>query len=60
MNSEKTLLTVTEIARDLGVYDRTVRFWLAKGKLRGANRTGQWRIPRDSYEQFKKEYTAAV
>jgi len=47
-------LRVEDIAADLGRSPSTVREWLRTGELRGYKfRDREWRIPWDSYEEFK-------
>ena len=42
-------LSVSEVARRWGVSERTVRYWCAVGKIRGAFLTGKtWNIPEDA------------
>lgn len=47
----KEFYSPKEIAELLGKSDFTVRTWIKAGKLK-ALKVGQWRIPKDSLQEF--------
>jgi excisionase family DNA binding protein len=54
-------LSLGEISTELGVSQRTLRFWIADGKLPGAAKFGRsWRIEVDAYEHWKAEASSSA
>jgi excisionase family DNA binding protein len=60
-------LTVTEVARELGVDVRNVLAWITSGELRAANvarsrdcKRPRWRITRDALDAFILSRTASA
>ena len=49
------MLTVKEIATELKVTERTVRRWIAEGKLEAHKIQGVVRIENGEYQRFLKE-----
>jgi len=53
--TETATLSVSDVAKDLGVSRATILRWGRAGKLRGFFRIGKkWLIRREDYEQFIK------
>lgn len=50
----KEFYSPKEIAELLGKSDFTVRAWIKAGKLK-ALKVGQWRIPKDSLQEFLEQ-----
>ena len=53
MTETLPMLTPQDVARILGVHQKTVHLWLRNGKLKGIKISYRaWRIPRSALEQF--------
>lgn len=48
-------LTITEIAENLRVSDRTVRNWIEKGSLKAYRFGLSYRVTKESFEKFVQE-----
>lgn len=48
-------ITVNSASRKAGVSDRTIRNWIAKGKLQAKKEHGQWLIDPDSLSEIGNE-----
>lgn len=46
------LLTVNQVAKLLGVHEKTIRRYINNGRLVAKKIGGQWRIEREAYEQL--------
>lgn len=46
------LLTIAAVAEFCAVHDRTVRRWVAQGRLRAVKAGGLVRVPRDELARF--------
>jgi len=51
------MFTVKEIAQELKVTERTVRRWIADGKLKAIKIQGILRIENPEYQRFLKDET---
>ena len=49
------ILTISEIAEQLKVSNRTVRNWIESGKLKGFRFGLQYRIKKEDFEEFIKQ-----
>lgn len=56
LDREKAYLTVAEFAHVQGVDPSSVRKWVARAELEGAEKgpDGEWRIPRDSKRRLRQ------
>lgn len=57
MNVEKSLLTVKEAAKQLGLRECTIRAWLARRRLPRVNCGRCVRIPSDAVSEFIARHT---
>lgn len=53
--ADETWLTVREVAAFLQLPERSVRYRLQKGQLRGVRGSGGWRIKMEDLQAFLKE-----
>lgn len=45
---------IAEVAKILGFKERTVRQWIADGKIKAVKIMSEWRIPEEEIERLKK------
>jgi excisionase family DNA binding protein len=51
------LLTIYEVAADLGIREGTIRLWLKQGRLPRVNCGRCVRIPAEALEEFVRKHT---
>ena len=55
MAEKHEIMTLPEIARYLGVSERTIYDWAQKGKIPAAKLGNAWRFKRSVIDQWKRE-----
>ncbi len=52
--SDKGILSVADIAQDLGMSERSVRKYFADGRLEGFKSAGKWMITEEKYNRYQE------